>query len=357
MDLYTMNNNNISRSPIDHSFILKFPSIIHQTSVEFIRALAFLIIPGILFFFAIYFLLKRRYLFHNILTFLSLMAVWFSPFVTPVKNNSSRSILNLGIFISSMKILDLWARRHALPVYKVEKKPSDWLLSFLLMTELRYESFVPNYVKLSKYLENMNQTRVYCIHAAALVALHAISRHYSIILAYEILLSIYICFSSIHILVRYKNSPPLFAPLYTADSLTGFWSEVWHNSFTSPCISLAYNPLRNGLRRLGLPDGISRSAGVLGAFSLMAVFHMYCLYPVLDQKAVNRIGLFFVLNGIATLTEAAIWGKKKHWAKAALAWTFQTILATWVASSIDLPSNTLKILMERGLYVTKYSEL
>ncbi|POS86331.1 hypothetical protein EPUL_002744, partial [Erysiphe pulchra] len=327
MDLYAVSNNNISEPPIDiSSSILKFPSNFHQTSIEFIRALVFLFIPGELFYFAIYFLLKRRYVLHNILTFLSLMVVWISPFVTPVKSNSSRAMLNLGIFVSSMKILDLWARRNALPVYKVEEKPSDWLLSLLLMTELRYESFAPSYARLPKGLENMNQTRVYCIHAAALATLHAISRHHPILLAFEILL------------------PPLFAPLYLADSLTGFWSEVWHNCFTSPCISLAYNPLRNGLRKLGLPDGISRSAGVLGAFSLMSVFHMYCMYPILDQKAVNRIGLFFFLNGIATLAETAIWGKKRHWAKATLAWTFQTILATWVASSINLPSNTLTIL-------------
>lgn len=353
-----MSNNNVSQPPIDiSSSIFKFSSNFHQTNVEFGRALALFIIPGELFYFAIYFLLKRRYMLHNILIFLSLMIIWISPLVTPVKGKNSRSAINLIVFASSMKILDVWARRRALPVYKAKEKPSDWLLSLLLMTELRYESFEPNYVRLPKGLENMSLTKVYCIHAAALAALHAISRNHPMILAFEILLSIHVGFSSIHLLVRYKSSPPLFAPLFSADSLAGFWSEVWHNSFTSPCISLANNPLRNSLRKLGSPDGISRSVGILGAFSLMAVFHMYCFYPVLDQRAVNRIGLFFFLNGIATIAESAIWGKKRHWAKAALAWTFQIILATWVASSLNLPSNTLKIFMERGSYVTKHSEL
>ncbi|KAI6249916.1 hypothetical protein HI914_01645 [Erysiphe necator] len=345
MDLYTLSFDNKSQPSITtSSSLLELPSNFHQASLDLSKALVFLIIPGEFFYFSIYFLLKGRYVIHNTLTLLALMAIWISPIVTPIKSNSARSLFNLIVFVASMKILDLWARRHKLPVYKSKEKPSDWLLSLLLMTELRYESFVPNYVRLPKGLENMSQTREICIHAATLTALHAISWHHPMVLAFEILLSIYVCFSSLHLTIKYKNSPPHFAPLYTADSLAGFWSEVWHNSFTSPCISLAYNPLRKVLLKLGLPDKIARSVGMLGAFSLMAIFHMFCVYPVLNSKAVNRIGLFFFINGVATLAEAVMWGKKRHWAKAVLAWTFEIIIATWVASSLDVPSNTLSIL-------------
>jgi hypothetical protein len=57
---------------------------------------------------------------------------------------------------------------------------------------------------------------------------------------------------------------------------------------------------------------IARSLGVLGAFGLMAAFHMYALSPILNREGLTRIGVFFMLNGVATVSEAAIWGHKKH---------------------------------------------
>lgn len=57
---------------------------------------------------------------------------------------------------------------------------------------------------------------------------------------------------------------------------------------------------------------VARSLGVLGAFGLMAIFHIYALSPILDREALVRIGVFFMLNGVATVSEAAFWGHKKH---------------------------------------------
>jgi hypothetical protein len=120
-------------------------------------------------------------------------------------------------------------------------------------------------------------------------------------------------------------------------------SETWHNVFASPCTSLAYGPLRYGLPKYGVPVVIARSLGVLGAFTLMAIFHIYALAPILDRKALLHIGLFFLLNGIGTVSEAAIWGHKKHWIKTALAWVFETTLATWAASGMNIPNGLSKI--------------
>src|SRR6202012_3266327 len=100
----------------------------------------------------------------------------------------------------------------------------------------------------------------------------------------------------------------LFGPLYMADSLTGFWSETWHNAFASPTTSLAYRPLRYGLPKYGVPVVIARAIGVLGAFTLMAMFHIYGLMPILNREALFRVGVFFFVNGIATVSEASVWG-------------------------------------------------
>lgn len=81
----------------------------------------------------------------------------------------------------------------------------------------------------------------------------------------------------------------------------------------------------------------------MGAFSLMAIFHIYALSPILDRDALARIGVFFIANGIATVTEAAIWGRKRHWVKSMLAWIFETAIASWVASGLHIPNGLSRI--------------
>jgi hypothetical protein len=95
--------------------------------------------------------------------------------------------------------------------------------------------------------------------------------------------------------------------------------------------------LRYGLPKIGLPDTIARAIGVLGAFTLMSVFHMYALQPILHRDGLIRVGLFFFLNGVATVVETMIWGSKKHQLKTLLAWAFETSVATWAASGMRIP--------------------
>lgn len=127
------------------------------------------------------------------------------------------------VAVGTMKILDIWARRHGLPTYAAGRRPSDWKLPLLLLTELRYESFTPNHVRVWRNQENFSEPVQLGIHVAAFAVLQSFPQKYPTVLAFEVLLAIYIIWTSMQMMVRYKSSPALFGPLYLTDSLTGFW--------------------------------------------------------------------------------------------------------------------------------------
>lgn len=122
-----------------------------------------------------------------------------------------------------MKLLDIWARRHNLPKYTAGKRPPDWKFALIVLTELRYESFTPNHIRVPKNQENFNEKLQLGIHTLAFAFLQAFPQNIPTILAWEVQLAIYIIWTSIQLVVRYKSSPALFGPLYLADSLSGFW--------------------------------------------------------------------------------------------------------------------------------------
>jgi hypothetical protein len=125
--------------------------------------------------------------------------------------------------IGTLKLLDIWARRNSLPTYTAGRKPPDWLYALIIMTELRYESFTPNHIRVPKHLENFSEPTQLVIHLLAFVFLQSLPQVFPMVLAFEVLLAIYIIWTSMQLVVRYKSSPALFGPLYLADSLTGFW--------------------------------------------------------------------------------------------------------------------------------------
>ncbi len=252
-------------------------------------------------------------------------------------------LISRPVAIATMKLLDSFARRNSLPVYISGPTPRPSVLAFIVLTELRYESFAPNHIRIPKNAEDFSEPMQLAVHTGAFLALQSLPQVFPTVLAFEVLLAIYILWTSMHLVLRYKSSPALFGPLYMAESLTGFWSETWHNAFASPCQSIAYNPVRFSLPKYGVPVRIARALGVIAAFGLMAIFHMYALAPILPKSSLIRIGLFFVLNGVGTVTESAIWGRRRHWVKTVLAWTFETILATWTAQAAHIPNGLSKI--------------
>ena len=236
-----------------------------------------------------------------------------------------------------MKALDLFARRHSLPVYTYSPEPRPSMLALIMLTELRYESFRPNYIRVAQDASAFPEPLQLAIHIGAFVILQSLPQTSHVVLAVEIFVAIYIIWTSMHLLLRYKTSPPLFGPLYHAESLSGFWSGTWHACFASPCQNLAYNPIRRTLPMIGIPVALARSLGVLGAFSLMGAFHVYALAPILSRSGLVRIWWFFFFNGVATVAEALLWGRKRHWAKTVLGWTFQALVSAWTIQATEIP--------------------
>ena len=244
----------------------------------------------------------------------------------------------LVVACGCMKALDIFARRSSLPAYVKKPVPHPAVLAFIVLIEFRYESFAPNHIRTPRHAERFSEPTQLALMVAVFAALQSLPQTLPTILAFEVLLSIYITMTSGQLLIRYKSSPALFGPLYLADSLSGFWSETWHNCFASPCQGIAYEPIRNTLPRYGVPVVVARSLGVFAAFGLMAIFHIYAVAPILPWSSLVRIGLFFFLNGVGTVVEAMIWGKRKHWLKALLAWSFEIALATWTAKAAHIPN-------------------
>ncbi len=247
-----------------------------------------------------------------------------------------------------MKLLDIFTRRHSIPTYTSNPNPPAWLHALLLLTELRYESFTPNHTRIPKLQEKFSEKTQLLIHIGFFAVLHMLPQGNSTVLAFEVLLAIYILWTTLQLILRYKSSPALFGPLYLADSLQGFWSETWHNAFSSPSTSLAYGPVRLLCLRLGLPLPWARSLGAISVFALMGIFHVVSLSPLLSPVGLQRIMWFFILNGVGTIAEVLVWGRKRNWMRASLAWAFETALASWTAEKCGIP---------RGFHGIKWGEL
>lgn len=91
-----------------------------------------------------------------------------------------------------MKLLDIWARRHSPPVYTAGSQPPDWLLTFIVLTELRYESFTPNHIRVPRNQENFSEPLQLGIHVSVFVFLQCLPQKYPTVLAFEVLFAIYV---------------------------------------------------------------------------------------------------------------------------------------------------------------------
>lgn len=75
----------------------------------------------------------------------------------------------------------------------------------------------------------------------------------------------------------------------------------------------------------------------------MAIFHVYALSPILSYPELQRIGLFFIINGLGTVVEAMVWQHKKHWLRALMAWVFELSVSSWTAAGVGIPQGLGRI--------------
>ncbi|KAF2253351.1 hypothetical protein BU26DRAFT_221255 [Trematosphaeria pertusa] len=253
-----------------------------------------------------------------------------------------------------MKLLDIHmlSLTNSFPSYTAGKPPRPSVMALILMTELRYESFTPNPIRhapMPQYpFQSSPEARGFfysesvqlIVHSAWFTLLQGLPQHLPM-KALGILLTIWVIWTTLQLTLRYKSSPPLFGPIYLADSLASFWTETWHNAFAAPCLSLAYTPTLYILSSLHFPRSLARSVAVVSSFGLMATFHMYALSPLLNEEGKKRIGIFFVANGVLTVAEVGLWGKKRHWMRAVCAWGVELALASWTVAAVEVADGVL----------------
>ncbi|KAK5151727.1 hypothetical protein BJ546DRAFT_227031 [Cryomyces antarcticus] len=314
-------------------------AILRQLSHDTPLALAGLLVPTLLLYLSLYALLNARHALYNALTALTLVSFWLYPSAAPVQCASVRCLQNLAVSVGTMKTLDLFTKRHALPKYTASPAPPAHILALLYATELRYESFAPNSIRSPPSPSSpaaYSEPNQLLVHIALFGAFQLLPQT-PVVLGISILLSIYILWTSLQLLLRYKSSPPLFQPLYRGHSLAGLWTETWHSCFASPCLSLAYKPASKLLRRMGLPEQAARAGGVMAAFAAMAAFHVHGLAPLVSNDGLWRIWWFFLANGALVVLETAVWGKKKHWVRTLVAWGVEGVMASWCIRGLRIP--------------------
>ncbi|KAF2452470.1 hypothetical protein BDY21DRAFT_294667 [Lineolata rhizophorae] len=284
---------------------------------------------------------------YHVLTVVSLSSVWANPYLALTSCGPLESLQRQAIACASMHALGLYVRRKNPPAYALSPRPSDAVLAFKLLTELRFESFSPTSVRAGARLEKFSEPAQLAVHIAIFAVLQCLPQ-VAPVMAFGVLLAVYIIWTSLQLVLRYQSSPALFGPLYLADSIESFWTETWHNVFAAPCRNLAFEPTRRILRSAGLPDWAARVAGVLAVFGFMGAFHVYTLTPVVSSKGLWRIWWFFFANGVLAVGERAYWRGAKSRLRTLLAWFLVTLLASWTAAALDLP---------RGLSALRWEDL
>ncbi|KAJ6261009.1 hypothetical protein Dda_3674 [Drechslerella dactyloides] len=293
---------------------------------------------------------SRRHVFWSVVT---LMAVVFSHFYAKIDCRPWLALRNCAFSCCFMKCLDMLFRRfqNTTLTWKLptpsSTPPPLYQQAFWMTLELRYEHFTPNPVRIPVPAPFHEPTQwLYHLLVYAIITFGPLPQDLSIVKAVKLLLQIYIIWTAMHLPLRLLDTAPFFAPLYTADSLVKFWNgTVWHVAFQSPCRSVAMVPVQTLLTGLGTSRSLARGAGVIAAFALMGVFHAYIGWAVM-RDSVYGWGVvvgFFVMNGIATVLESVLWGRRRSWVRAVLAWGFEIALASWAMSGVEFPRELWRV--------------
>ncbi|EPS38703.1 hypothetical protein H072_7558 [Dactylellina haptotyla CBS 200.50] len=311
-----------------------------------------------------YYVVARNRTSHIIWSIITISFVVFSHFYATVDCRPFLALRNCALFCCVMKCLDMLFRyfQNISLVWKLPnadaKPPPLYQQAFWMTLELRYEDFLPNPVrqKLPAPFHEPTQLLYHTLFYLA-IAYGPIPQFLAPVKAVKLLLQIYILWTAAHLPFRLSNTTPFFSPLYKADSLVDFWNgNIWHVAFQSPCQSIAYMPVQTILKAIGLPKPLARGSGVVGAFTLMGIFHAYIGWSVMTDvvDGWTKVVGFFMLNGVATVFEDLVWGRKKSWVRAMLAWVFEISLASWAVSGVEFPYELWLVHDPRFCHITVF---
>ena len=262
-------------------------------------------------------------------TALAVIVFAIGPYIAPTQCPQIDIILRLQCGTAVMKALDMYFRRHNPPILKFSASPAKY--AFYLLVELRYESFDISTAR-SRLLYLSNPWD-YTVHLSIFLILQLLPQN-SVVKAFGVLLAIWLIWNFMHFILKYPHSGPLFGPIYRASNLTVFWTETWHNVYTSPTRTLGYNPMR----KLFGP-----AAGVVGGFGIMAVFHMWAFAPYVKPEGLFRIGMFFMANGVGTIVDYWIWEKRNTPLRVVVNWMYEIYWAQYTAAKCDIPDGLIAI--------------
>ena len=162
-------------------------------------------------------------------TALAVIVFAIGPYIAPTQCPQLDIILRLQCGTAVMKALDMYFRRHNPPILKFSASPAKY--AFYLLVELRYESFDISTAR-SRLLYLSNPWD-YTVHLSIFLILQLLPQN-SVVKAFGVLLAIWLIWNFMHFILKYPHSGPLFGPIYRASNLTVFWTETWHNVYTSP---------------------------------------------------------------------------------------------------------------------------
>jgi hypothetical protein len=264
-----------------------------------------------------------------ITTTIAIVAFAICPYVASTQCPQADTILRISCGTAIMKVLDMFLRRHHPPTLKWSTSPA--IYAFYLLIELRYESFDISTSRNPAY--TFSDGREYAIHLTIFIFLQFLPQT-SIVKALGVLFAIWLIWNAMHHVLKWSHSQPLFGPIYRAENLTFFWTETWHNAYTSPIRTLGYKPMRK------LFGPIS---GVLGGFTLMAVFHVWALAPYVKPEGLFRVALFFMANGVGSIVDYWIWERRNTKTRIIVNWMYEVFWAQYAVAKCDIPDGLLAI--------------
>jgi Membrane bound O-acyl transferase family len=245
-------------------------------------------------------------------------------------------VIRLACGTAIMKVLDMFFRRNNPPKLKWPARSA--VQAFYLLIELRYESFNISTVRDTPIAPD-NELTEYTIHLAIFLGLQLLPQ-LPAVKALGLLFAIWLIWTLMHHIFKYRGrapsfSPrPVFGPIYRAGNLCSFWKDTWHTIYTSPIRTLGYAPMRKVFGPIG---------GVLGAFALMAVFHVWAFAPYFRPEGLFRVAVFFMVNGVGCIFDNAIWGERITWLRVIVNWLYQLFWAQYTVRECDIPDGLLAI--------------